>query len=108
MVVGIQNNIRAIDPNIRVPYTVSWTFGIQREVTKDTAVEIRYVGNKSLQMWQNLNYNSTEYNMLENGWLDEFYLAQKNVYANLAANRGKNFRYFGPGTGPYPLPIIMA
>jgi hypothetical protein len=108
MEVGIQNNIRAVDPNIRVPYTMSWTFGIQREITRDTAIEVRYVGNKSLQMWQNLNYNSTEYNMLENGWLNEFYLAQKNVYANLAANRGKNFRYFGPGTGTYPLPIIMA
>jgi hypothetical protein len=106
--VGFQNSIRAIDPDIRVPYTMSWTFGFQREVTKNTAIEIRYVGNKSLQMWTNLNYNSTEYNMLENGWLDEFYLAQKNVYANLAANRGKNFRYFGPGTGTYPLPIIMA
>ena len=108
MVVGFQNSIRAIDPNIKVPYTMSWTFGIQREITRDTAIEVRYVGNKSLQMWTNLNYNSTEYNMLENGWLDEFYLAQKNVYANLAAKRGKNFRYFGPGTDTYPLPIIMA
>ena len=108
MEVGIQNSIRAIDPNIRVPYTLSWTFGIQREITRDTAIEIRYVGNKSLQMWQNLNHNSTEYNMLENGWLGEFYLAQKNVYANIAAGRGKNFRYFGPGTGTYPLPITMA
>ncbi|MBP1598391.1 MAG: hypothetical protein H6Q05_3768 [Acidobacteria bacterium] len=108
MEVGIQNSIYAIDADIRVPYTLSWTFGIQREITRDTAIEVRYVGNKTLQGWQNLNYNSTEYNMLENGWLDEFYLAQKNVYANLAANRGKNFRYFGTGTGTYPLPIIMA
>jgi len=108
MAVGIQNSIRAIDPNIKVPYTLSWTFGIQREITRDTAIEVRYVGNKSLQMWQNLNHNSTEYNMLENGWLNEFYLAQKNVFANIAQNRGRNFRYFGAGTGTYPLPIIMA
>lgn len=105
---SIEDSINAFEPNIRVPYTMSWTFGIQREITRDTAIEVRYVGNKTLQNWAQPNFNSTEYNMLENGWLDEFYLAQKNVYANLAANRGKNFRYYGPGTGTYPLPITMA
>jgi hypothetical protein len=108
LIPGIDEDVAAFDPNMRTPYTLSWTFGIQREVTRDMAIEVRYVGNKTLQSWSTYNLNSTEYNMLENGWLDEFYLAQKNVYANLEAGRGKNFRYFGEGTGTYPLPIMMA
>jgi hypothetical protein len=84
---------------------MSWTFGLQREITKDTAIEIRYVGNRTLQQWYQPNLN--ENNIIENGFLDEFLLAQKNVYANLNAGRGKNFRYYGPGTGTYPLPIIL-
>jgi len=85
---------------------MSWTFGLQRELTKDTALEIRYVANKSLQGLTSYDYN--DFNIIENGMLDEFWLAQKNLYANIAANRGSNFRYYGPGTGTYPLPIILA
>jgi hypothetical protein len=103
----IEDSINTFDPNIRTPYTMSWTFGYQREITRDTAIEIRYVANKSVQNWTQPNYNSTEYNMLENGFLAEFWLAQKNMYANMDAKRGTNFRYYGPGTGTYPLPITL-
>ncbi|MBZ5495820.1 MAG: carboxypeptidase regulatory-like domain-containing protein [Acidobacteriia bacterium] len=105
---SINDSINAFDPDIRTPYTLSWTFGYQREITRDTAIEIRYVANKSVQNWVQPNYNSTEYNMLENGWLNEFWLAQKNLYANMDAKRGTNFRYYGTGTGTYPLPITIA
>jgi len=47
-------------------------------------------------------------NILENGVFDEFRLAQANLQANLAAGRGSNFRYYGPGTGTSPLPIALA
>jgi hypothetical protein len=40
--------------------------------------------------------------------LGEFLLAQQNLQANIAAGRGGNFRYFGPGTGTNPLPIALA
>ena len=82
---------------MRTPYTLSWTFGLQREITRDTAIEVRYVGNRTMQQWEQFNFN--ENNVTTNGWMEEFLNAQKNVYANLAAGRGKNFRYYGPGTG---------
>ena len=53
-------------------------------------------------------YNYNELNILENGVLDEFRLAQENLQANIAAGRGANFRYFGDGTGTSPLPISLA
>jgi len=103
---SIASQVRTFSPDIRTPYTISWSFGLQREITRDTAIEVRYVGNKSLQGIT--SYNLNEFNIHENGWLDEFWLAQKNLYANLAAGRGTNFRYYGPGTGTFPLPITIA
>ena len=53
------------------------------------AVEARYVGTRALQaVGQTFNYN--EVNIVENGFLDEFRLAQQNLQANIAAGRGAN------------------
>jgi hypothetical protein len=46
--------------------------------------------------------------IVENGFLDEFKLAQANLQANVAAGRGGTFAYMGPGTGTSPLPIFLA
>jgi hypothetical protein len=99
-----------IDPNIRTPYSQSWSFGIQREISKNMAIEVRYVGTRHLQGWSDYDFNAVEQNIKENGLLDEFKLAQANLQANNAAggNRAGSFAYFGPGTGTSPLPITLA
>jgi outer membrane receptor protein involved in Fe transport len=102
----VTNSVNAFDPNIQVPYSDSWTAGIQRGLTRNMAMEVRYVGTRSRQQWTNYNFN--EVNIIENGLLNEFKLAQQNLQANIAAGRGGNFRYFGPGTGTSPLPSILA
>ncbi|MCR4375134.1 MAG: Plug domain-containing protein, partial [Acidobacteria bacterium] len=102
----VTDDINAFDPNIQVPYSDSWTIGIQRGLTKNMAAEVRYVGTRSRQQWFRYDYN--EVNIIENGFLDEFKLAQANLQANVAAGRGGNFRYYGPGTGTSPLPIHLA
>ena len=104
----ITGDIRAFDPNLQVPYSQTWTAGWQRKLTNDLAIEARYVGTRSLQSWQVYNYNDVEFNIAENGFFDEFKLAQQNLQSNIAAGRGSNFRYFGPGTGTSPLPILLA
>ena len=101
----IEDSINAFSEDMRTPYTMSWTFGLQREITRDTAIEVRYVANRTMQQWFQPNLN--ERNITTNGWVEEFLLAQKNVYANLANNRGKTFAYMGPNTGTYPLPITL-
>jgi hypothetical protein len=54
------------------------------------------------------SYN--ERNVIENGFLDEFKLAMKNLQANNIAggSRAGSFACFGPGTGTSPLPIYLA
>src|SRR5262245_160968 len=119
----IANSANIFDPNLKVPYVQSWSFGIQREIAKDTAIEVRYVGNRQLRGWN--AYNLNEPNIVENGFLDEFKLAQANLLANEAAGRRvcpvaprpdgscsqalvPTFKYFGDGTNTSPLPIILA
>jgi hypothetical protein len=100
------NSLNIFDPELDIAYTRSWTVGFQRSLSRDSAVEIRYVGNRNTNAWITENWN--ERNIIENGFLDEFKLAQANLRANLAAGRGANFRYFGPGTGTSPLPTYLA
>jgi hypothetical protein len=56
-----------IDPDIRTPYVVNWTFGYQRELWRNAAIEIRYVGNRGHNLWRSYNINET--NIFENGFL---------------------------------------
>jgi len=101
----ITDAANAFDPNLKTGYVESWTAGVQREFKKDNVIELRYVGNRGHQLWRQVDLN--ELNMIENGALNEFKLAQQNVLANLAAGRGFTMRYFGAGTGTSPLPIAF-
>jgi hypothetical protein len=102
----ITDSINAFNPNLKIGYVESWSIGVQREIKRDNVIEIRYVGNRGHKLWQQLDIN--ELNIVENGVYSEWKLAQQNVLANIAAGRGLNFRYFGPGTGTSPLPITLA
>jgi Carboxypeptidase regulatory-like domain len=110
---AITNSANIFDPNLKVPYVQSWSFGIQREIAKDTAIEVRYVGNRRLRGWTAYDINET--NIVENGFLDEFKLAQKNLEIFKAANPNCSttgnpscsFAYRGL-PGQKPLPIILA
>ncbi len=55
---AVTDGANIIDPNIRIPYSQSWTFGIQREINKDTAIEVRYVGTRNLKGWSDYNFNA--------------------------------------------------
>ncbi|MCI0665019.1 MAG: TonB-dependent receptor, partial [Acidobacteria bacterium] len=106
--VAVTNSVNIFDPNIEVPYSQSWILGIQREITKDMTIEVRYVGTRNLRGWTDYDLNDVEQNILENGMFEEFKLAQANLQANIAGGFGNHFRYRGPGTGTFPLPITVA
>ncbi|NOT58737.1 MAG: carboxypeptidase regulatory-like domain-containing protein [Acidobacteria bacterium] len=102
---SVADQVNVFEPNLKTPYAQSWSFGIQREITKDMVVEARYVHTFNLQEWTTYQFNET--NIVENGFLNEFKLAQANLAANIAAGRGNTFAYTGaPGTSP--LPIYLA
>ena len=80
------------------------------------ALEVRYVGTRGHDSWRThvdgnngggngngtLNYN--EFNIFENGFIDEFRLAQAQPARRTSrAGRGTTFAYTGaPGTAPLP------
>ena len=101
----ITDSVNGFDPNLKLGYVQSWSFGIQRELNRDNVIEVRYVGNRGRDLWRQIDLN--EINIVENGVADEWQKAQANLLANIAAGRGVNFRYFGPGTGTSPLPITL-
>jgi hypothetical protein len=72
-----------IDPNIRQPYTESWNLGIQRQLGQSRALEVRYVGNRTLRQWMYENIN--EVNIFQSGPFGVL-TNVKAAQANLAAN----------------------
>ena len=116
------DNINAFAPDIQIARVRTWTVGFARSVSRNTAVEIRYIGNRGDNEWSAINYNCgtingntcTGYrgeNLVANGFMNEFKLAMGNLAANNAsgaASRAGSFAYFGSGTGTSPLPIYLA
>ena len=104
----------ATDPNLHMPYVQSWSLGVQRSLGPDMALEVRYVGNHGVGLWEEENLN--EVNIFENGFLAEFQnaannlnICETNIGACLTAGApaGGSFGDFGL-PGQRPLPIFTA
>ena len=91
-----------------MPYVQHYGVGWQRQFGRAVTLEARYVGNRFTGGWNYVNVNrGVDRFVIENGFLQEFRLAQRNLQANIAAGRGNTFAYTGtPGTSP--LPIFLA
>jgi hypothetical protein len=104
--------VAMFDPNLQIPYADTWTVGMQRAVTSNSAISVRYIGTRTRDLWTEYNYN--EANVVENGFVNEFRNAQANLQAHIAQGCGGSgqptcsFAYRGPGTGTVPLPIYLA
>jgi Carboxypeptidase regulatory-like domain/TonB dependent receptor/TonB-dependent Receptor Plug Domain len=105
------DDINTFAPDIRIASAGTWTIGLQRSISRDMAIDVRYVGTRGWNQWSELNYNTIRgENLINNGFLDEFRLAMNNLNANNIAggNRAGSFAYFGPNSGTSPLPIYLA
>src|SRR5262249_44194623 len=108
------NSVADFSPNLRTGYVQSWDLGIQREITRDTVLEVRYVANHGTDLWRAVNIN--EINIFENGFLNEFRQAQANLAAArgcsagdpvcMSVNRSKSNNSFGLA-GQANLPMIV-
>jgi hypothetical protein len=67
----------AFDPNLRPPMVESWNAGIQRELTPNLVLELRYQANHGVGLTDSFNLN--EVNIFENGFLNEFNNANSNL-----------------------------
>jgi len=60
---AVNSNVDYIPANTRWPYIQSWLFTIQRELTKDTVLEVAYNGNHSLRLPIIADYNQAYPNL---------------------------------------------
>ena len=99
----VTEDIRIFDPNIQVPYADSWTVGVQRGIgtrhggrgalRRHARQIVAHAGQR--QLGRSIASTTTRSNIFENGFLNEFTLAQANLQANIAAGRGATFAYTG-------------
>lgn len=76
--------IFTIDPDLKTPYVQQWNFGIEHEILPNTAVEVRYVGNRGVKLLRGIDINQVK--IFENGFLQDFLRAQQNLALSTALN----------------------
>lgn len=81
---GNFGTVFAIDPNLKTPRINEYNIGIQREIGFDTAIELRYVGTKSTNLWRGVDLN--QINIFDTGFLTDFRIAQANLAATGSLN----------------------
>ncbi len=84
--------VALIDPEIQVPRTMEYNFGIQREVGWNTVFEVRYVGSRSNNMNRGLDYNQVD--IRDNGFAQDFMRARRNLIANGNPTVGETLTVF--------------
>jgi Carboxypeptidase regulatory-like domain len=71
------DSVNDFDPHLKLGYVQSWNVGYQRELSRNTVVEVRYTGNHGVSLWRQVNLNET--NIYENGFLNEELVARQNL-----------------------------
>ena len=84
-------------PNLRTPYVIEWNLSVQRELVNRISIEARYVGNHAVKQFRSWSLNEIDF--LNNGLLQEFRNAQRNLTVGRTsfANQGQ------PGQVPLPI-----
>ncbi len=54
---GFASAFFSFDPNFKTPYVQQWNVGIERELFKDTVLEVRYVGNRGTKLTRGIDNN---------------------------------------------------
>ncbi|MBO0862154.1 MAG: TonB-dependent receptor [Chloracidobacterium sp.] len=91
-----QGGVTEWDPKAgRVPYTQQWNLNIQRELFKNLAVDIGYVGNKSTGIW-------AVSDVINQNQLDPQYLRFGADLANVRLNTDADAQKYGLAKLPYP------
>jgi hypothetical protein len=99
---GSAGGANDFDAQLKAGYTQSFSFGLQRELNRNTAVEVRFVRTRGTHLWRQFDLN--EVNIFENGFLTQFNAAAKNLAISRANNKGDNYGNQGlPGQVNVPL-----
>lgn len=99
-------SLNGFNPNLSMGYVQSWNLSYQRQIDQNTVIDFRYTGNHGTKLWR--QYNLNEVNILENGFLQQFQIAQKNLTiargGNITNQTSNNFGNQGlPGQQNVPI-----
>lgn len=100
---GSAGSANDFDQHLKAGYTQSFTFGLQRELGKNTAFEIRFVRTRGTHLWR--QYDLNEVNIFENGFLTQFNAAANNLAISRAQGKGDNYGNQGLA-GQVNVPLI--
>ena len=79
------------DENMRTPYVQQWNVGLQYQLLPDTAVEVRYVGNRGTDLTRAIDLNQL---LLPEAFVEDFRRAQRNLAANGDPRIGEALQIF--------------
>jgi hypothetical protein len=101
---GVPDTLFTIDPDFKTPYVQQWNLSIQREVGWDTAVEVRYVGNRGVHLPRAIDFNQVV--IFGTGYFPDFLAARNNGFLAEAdpvvASFDPAFNPAIPGSQPLP------
>jgi hypothetical protein len=83
-IAGLFGTVFAVDPDIQMPRVTEYSFSYQRELPWDSALEIRYVGNRSTSLMRGLDFNQVD--IRNNGFAADFNRARANFLLTGNAN----------------------
>lgn len=107
-------DIRAFDENLKSPTVHEFSFGVQREIFKNTALEVRYVGNRGKDLYR--GYDVNEVNIFAQDpvtgqtFLEAFQIAQRNLalFRQQFPDATTSFRCTAQLVGCTPNPLMDA
>ena len=92
---GILNDPQAalftFDPDMRTPYVQQWNVGLQYQLLDDTAVEVRYVGNRGTDLTRAIDLNQL---LLPEAFVEDFRRAQRNLATHGDPRAGEPLQVF--------------
>lgn len=89
-----QGNAYVADPNLKTPYVGLWNFSIERQIGSNWKLSASYVGNHEVGLWRGVNLNQVQ--MLSNGFLSAFEIAQQNLAQNGSPTKGQSLGSLQP------------
>ena len=55
---GTPTSVTRLDPAVRIPYTVQFSFGVERQLTKKTTLAAAYIGNRGVSLFRSRDANA--------------------------------------------------
>lgn len=87
-----------IDPNLKTPRTHQWGFDIQRQVARNTVIDVAYIGRRAYHLLGAYNVNQAQ--IYTNGFLDAFKTIKAGGESALINNVLKADSRLNPGETP--------